>query len=93
MSQPSRLMFSCQEMSRLISDAMDRTLPLHVRIRMRLHLLICTLCQRYQKQLSLLRDVLRMNGAKLNEDDHANTPTLSLEAKARIRQKLDSHHP
>lgn len=91
MSLPSRLMFSCQEMSRLISDAMDRTLPLHVRIRMRLHLLICTLCQRYRQQLSLLRSVLRMNATKLNEYDRPENPSLSPEAKARIKHSLDSH--
>jgi hypothetical protein len=90
MSPLSRLMFTCHDMSRLLSDAMDRTLPLHTRVRMRAHLWICVLCQRYQQQLTILRDVLRKNGTKLNEGGGAETPRLSSEAKARIQRALDS---
>lgn len=90
MSPLSRLMFTCHDMSRLLSDAMDRTLPLHTRVRMRAHLWICALCQRYKQQLNLLRDILRKNGTALNEGDDAETSRLSPEAKARIRRAIDS---
>ncbi len=89
MSKLSKMMFTCQEMSRLLSDAMDRSLPFHVRARMRVHLWICVLCQRYKQQLTLLRAVLRTNGTKLS--DGAEQPRLSPDAKARIKRTLDSH--
>jgi len=90
MRRLSRLMFTCQDMSRLLSDAMDRTLPLHMRVRMRAHLWICALCQRYKQQLTLLRDVLRKNGTTLSDGGGAENPRLSPEAKARIQRALDS---
>jgi Putative zinc-finger len=91
MRRLSRMMLTCQDMSRLLSDAMDRTLPLHMRVRMRAHLWICALCERYKQQLTLLRDVLRKNGTRLNDDARAENPRLSPEAKARIQRALDSH--
>jgi len=93
MSRVSRLIFSCQNMARLLSDAMDRTLPLHVRLRMRVHLIMCTLCERYKRQLTLLRDVLRADAAQLRDDGPAQSPRLSTEVKERIRRTLDSHRP
>ena len=90
MSTLSRFMFTCQDMSRLLSDSMDRTLPFHTRVRMFAHLWICTLCQRYKQQLTLLRDVLRNNGTKLSDGNGAEPPRLSPEAKARIQRALDS---
>ncbi len=77
-------------MARLLSDSLDRTLPLHVRIRMYLHLRMCVLCTQYKRQLELLRKVLRKDGAKLVEADRPQKPCLSAEAKERIRRALDS---
>lgn len=77
-------------MARLLSESLDRTLPLHVRIRMYLHLRMCVLCTQYKRQLELLRRVLRKDGAKLIEADRPQKPSLSAEAKERIRRALDS---
>ncbi len=41
----------CREMVRILSDSMDRPLPLSMRIKKRLHYLICCWCQRYEEQL------------------------------------------
>lgn len=93
MSRLSRLLFTCQDMSRLLSESMDRTPPFHTRLRMRLHLLICVLCRRYGHQLTLIRSVLRKNGTKVHDDGRTDVPGLSPEAKARIQRALDSRRP
>ncbi|MCS6288095.1 MAG: zf-HC2 domain-containing protein [Nitrospira sp.] len=90
MKRHSPLLFTCRDMSHLLSDGMDRTLPFHTRLRMRLHLLICVLCRRYKQQLALIRNVLRKNGTTLIDDTRANAPGLAPEAKARIQRALDS---
>mgnify|MGYP003439061459 FL=1 len=90
MSRRVPLLFTCQDMSHLLSDGMDRTLPFHTRLRMRFHLLICVLCRRYKQQLALIRNVLRKNGTTLNDDTRAHAPGLTPEAKARIQRALDS---
>ena len=92
MSGLSRLLPSCQEMARLLSDSMDHTLPLHVRVRMYLHLRICSLCTGYRRQLQLIRDLFRKSPADLIGSSPSQTPGLSAEAKARILRAIDSSH-
>ena len=49
------MMISCKEASRLMSQAMDRSLPLWQRARLRLHLSICDACANFNRQMRLLR--------------------------------------
>lgn len=46
---------SCRKASRLISDSLDRPLTLPERLRLRLHLGICSRCRRFDRQLTMLR--------------------------------------
>jgi hypothetical protein len=50
---------TCREVHRLVSEAMDRDLSLVERSRMRLHLLVCTACTRFNGQMDLLRRAMR----------------------------------
>jgi hypothetical protein len=84
------IMPTCQEMTRLLSDSMDRSLPFHLRIRMRVHLLLCILCQRYQHQLRLIRHMLRKHGEQLEEAQTLQEPSLSPQTRQRLRQTLES---
>ena len=90
MSWVRGIMPTCQEMTRLLSDAMDRSLPLHLRMRMRVHLVICTLCQRYQSQLRLIRQMVRKRGERLEEARKPQEPSLSPAAKQRLQRALET---
>jgi hypothetical protein len=46
----------CREVVRILSQSMDSKLSLIMRIKLRLHYLICAWCQRYDKQLHELRE-------------------------------------
>ncbi|PHV09069.1 hypothetical protein CSQ96_00800 [Janthinobacterium sp. BJB412] len=46
---------TCREVHRLVSEGMDRHLSVVERIRMRLHLVVCDACTRFNGQMSLLR--------------------------------------
>lgn len=72
------LLPSCKEVSRLLSEALDsgRPLGMHARI----HLGICEVCRRVHAQFALLR-----HGAALSPEEG---PSLSSEAKARLRRAL-----
>lgn len=85
-----RMLPTCRDVTRLLSDSMDRPLPFHARIRLNLHLRMCVLCERYKHQLLLLRDVLRKDGARLVEADRLEKPGLSAEARDRIRRAIES---
>ena len=45
----------CREMVQILSKSMDESMPWMMRIKKRLHFLICCWCQRYEEQLHYLR--------------------------------------
>jgi len=76
-------MFHCKDVSRKVSEGMDRKLPLHDRMFIRVHLMMCKYCARFQQQLLLLRKASRID--ELTGD--ALDPGLSLSMEARVRMK------
>ena len=46
---------TCREVSALVSRGMDTRLSVPERLRVRLHLLICTACERFARQVQVLR--------------------------------------
>jgi len=67
---------------------MDRPLPLGIRIKMRLHFLICKWCERYKNQLLFLRQALRRNPYELEGEVAASSTSLSPEAKDRLKRVI-----
>ncbi len=80
-------MLSCKEISQLVSQSLDRPLPIGKRLAVRIHLMICKLCSRYQRQLHFLQQAARQLPEHL---DATSTLQLSDAAKQRIRTKLDA---
>jgi hypothetical protein len=64
---------------------MDRPLSLLHRIGLRTHLFLCQWCRRYDKQLRLLRQAVRMNPDQVNE---AAPQGLSSDARERLKRSL-----
>jgi hypothetical protein len=56
------LMLTCKEAHRLVSEDLDRDLPLGERLRVRMHLLACTSCSRFRDQMQFLRKAMRSLG-------------------------------
>lgn len=80
--------FSCRAASELVSNSLDRKLTWGERITLQLHLMICSLCTRFQKQLRILRDVtnhIHRNSAKSELPIEAR---LSPETRDRIKRAL-----
>ena len=50
---------TCREIHQLVSEAMDRPLTLTERVRMRLHLLVCDACTRFDGQMLLIRRAMQ----------------------------------
>jgi len=64
---------------------MDKDLPLITRIKLRIHYLMCSFCERYAKQLKYMRPVAREFPEKIGEISDAKLPT---EAKKRLKEAL-----
>ncbi|MBC7415126.1 MAG: zf-HC2 domain-containing protein [Herminiimonas sp.] len=59
MSDPGGIKPTCREVHRLVSEAMDRKLTMVERVRMRLHLVVCEACNRFNRQMDLIRSAMR----------------------------------
>jgi hypothetical protein len=75
----------CREMVRILSQSMDEPMPLVMRIKKRLHFLICCWCQRYEEQLVYMCQTARRFP---EHADQASSAEFSSEARERIRQKI-----
>jgi hypothetical protein len=51
-------MLSCKDVSKLLSDGLDRKLRFSERVRLRLHLAMCSACATVERQLGFLREAL-----------------------------------
>jgi hypothetical protein len=64
---------------------MDEDLSLGTRIKLRIHYLMCSFCERYAKQLKYMRTVAREFPEKVGEVSDA---TLPADAKQRMKAAL-----
>ena len=76
-------MLNCKQVTDLASNSLDTTLSWSEKWQMKLHLLICKACQRYLQQLRFIHKASKALEA------HYKDMTLSIEAKNRIREKLN----
>jgi predicted anti-sigma-YlaC factor YlaD len=58
------MMLSCKEVSRLVSQGLDRRLGLVERLRLRVHLALCDGCTNFSEQMAFLRKALRELGTR-----------------------------
>jgi hypothetical protein len=82
---------NCAEMSRLSSLALEQPPSLSLRLKMRLHHLICVWCQRYAKHLKFLH---RAAPRMLDEVETASQHGLTAESKRRMAERIrdECHH-
>jgi hypothetical protein len=78
---------TCPEVIRTLSLGMEKQLPLLTRVKLRIHFLMCSFCQRYMEQLKYMRHVAREFPDKIGEISDAK---LSLDAKERMKAALRS---
>ena len=81
-------MLSCKDVTQLLSESMDTSLPIGKRVGMRLHLLMCKFCARYERQLLLIRETVRQIVGAEDRPGEPPSDTLSEESKERIRRSL-----
>jgi hypothetical protein len=68
-----------------LSQGMDEDLSLGTRIKVRIHYLMCSFCERYAEQLKYMRTVAREFPEKIGE---ASDATIPADAKERMKAAL-----
>ena len=81
-------MLSCKDVSRLVSESLDRKLPFMQRLQVRVHLLMCGFCSRFRKQMLFLKDAAQHYLMAFEETETATNTGLSPEARDRIKRSL-----
>jgi len=77
---------ACHYASRLVSDSLDRPLTLWERIRLKLHLSMCSNCQNCDNNLKLMRQINEM--MRINDYGHIR---LSEQQLKHLHQALDAN--
>tara|TARA_A100001391_G_scaffold200264_1_gene184481 strand:+ start:1221 stop:1475 length:255 start_codon:yes stop_codon:yes gene_type:complete len=83
-------MLSCKETTKLVSQSLDRPLPLRRRLSVWMHLSMCRLCAAFRRDQLVLRKRI------LDERDQGPLPAnassvkLPIEARQRIQKLLES---
>ena len=76
---------TCPEVVRILSLGMDKQLSLVMRMKLRIHYLMCSFCERYMKQLKYIREVSREFPEKIGDVSDASLPA---DAKERMKAAL-----
>lgn len=80
-------MLSCKQASQLLSQSLDRRLSWRERMGLQLHLMVCDVCQRFGKQLTLIRSAVRQMVWASEQDEQVRLPDA---AKGRIAKVIGS---
>jgi hypothetical protein len=83
-------MLSCKEVSRLVSESLDRKLPFWQRMGVWIHLSLCRLCRGFRKDLQKLRSAARQHADDIKMDASEPNSALSVEARERMQHALES---
>ncbi|MCK5417274.1 MAG: hypothetical protein KAI86_06490 [Desulfobacterales bacterium] len=82
-------MFSCKDVSQLVSESLDRALPFYQRVLVWMHLLMCKYCSRCREQFETIR------AASCHEELHGkdldDSRALSNDGRERLKKFLKNH--
>ena len=81
-------MITCEAAARLMSESLDRRLPLGQRMALRMHLLVCKLCPRFWRQLLFLRNATGRFVKEAEREVPFPSESLSMDARERIKRAV-----
>jgi predicted anti-sigma-YlaC factor YlaD len=73
-----KLLTSCKQAARTLSEGLDRPLPFHRRLGLSLHLMMCAACRQYRRQVIGLNRLVRRYACE-------EPPPVDLDAATRRR--------
>jgi predicted anti-sigma-YlaC factor YlaD len=81
----------CEGMTRVASESLDRNLSLLEAVVLRSHLIYCSACRRYLRQLRFMRSEFRRLARLVDCPESLPEPRLSDEIRERIKRELRRH--
>ena len=81
------VIYPCREASRLSNLRREQPLSLGQRVRLNIHLTLCSTCRAYQRQVSVIESAFRLHARRV-EAALPVSADLDAAATERIRQRL-----
>jgi hypothetical protein len=81
-------MLRCRDISKLVSESMERKLSFRERVQLAMHLAMCRLCAGFARQIRLLRTAARQDAERIAVTNSDRETRLSPEARQRIKAAL-----
>lgn len=87
-------MLTCKDASHLISENQERPLGFRERWALRAHLWMCISCRRFEQQMTLLRQALRLLGkhAEVDTDRSGFPPEVRERIRKALAERRDQEH-
>ena len=83
-------MLNCREVSKLISQSLDRKLSWWQRINLWMHIGLCGLCWRFRKDLRHLHEETHRHADEIDQDAAGFDVKLPEESRDRMRRLIES---
>ena len=83
-------MLRCREISELVSESMERDLPLRQRLQVWMHLMMCRLCWGFARQIRFLRRAAHEHPERLGPDESSPETKLPEGARERIKAAMSN---
>ena len=80
-------MLNCKDMTKLISDSLERKISVRQRMELWLHIMMCGMCRRFRSNIIELRKRVRGSKGLLDQADLAPSP-LPPATKARLEEAV-----
>lgn len=80
-------MLNCKDMTKLISDSLERKISVRQRMELWLHIMMCGMCRRFRSNIIELRKRVRGSKGLLDQADITPAP-LPPATKARLEEVI-----
>ena len=81
-------MYSCKQVSQIVSESLDRQLPFWTRIQLRMHLAMCGVCSRFRKTMIRVDREIKRHADEIEADNDPDSARLSDATRLRIQRQL-----
>lgn len=83
-------MLNCKEVSKLVSESLDRKLSMWQRMNLWMHLGMCGFCSRFRKDMIHLHEETQQHAVEIEQDSADADVKLSDDSRDRMKRLLQS---
>lgn len=84
-------MISCEQLTRLTSESLERDISFKEKMNMKLHIMFCQWCRRYEKQITFINRAIHNYIRQSNQSDKECHCRLSDKSRDSIRSKIKNN--